>query len=198
MKLSAMAAPLFVAAVLAAGPGMAQKGAPALLPGGNSKDPIGINAAKLDYFDKDQKLVYSGGVVVTQGATQMKATTLTIFLAKGAGGEGETKPAGGAPAASGSSVRRMEAAGPVTIASKDQIGTGDALVYDKTENKVYINGNAVLSQGPNVTKGDQLVYDLTTSQAVVRGHVESVFTPGSGGDLPGADPGKKPGKKPKP
>ena len=44
-----------------AGVAQAQKGGtPALLPGGNSKDPISINAAKLDFFDKEQKLVYSG------------------------------------------------------------------------------------------------------------------------------------------
>ncbi|MGH6831013.1 MAG: organic solvent tolerance protein OstA, partial [Methylocella sp.] len=31
----------------------------AILPGGNSKDPVNIAAAKLDYFDKEQKLVYT-------------------------------------------------------------------------------------------------------------------------------------------
>ena len=173
----------------------AQKGVPSLLPGGSSKEPVGITAGKLDYYDKEQKLVYSGGVVATQNPTQMKATTLTIFLAKQ--GDGEAAPKGGAPSASGSSVRRMEATGPVTITSKDQVGTGDNLVYDKPENKVYLIGHAVLSQGANITRGDKLIYDLTTSQAKVEGHVESVFTPGSGAD-PAAPDGGKPPKKPKP
>ena len=80
-------------------------------------------------------------------------------------------------------MRRMEAQGPVTVVSKDQIGTGDSGVYDKAENKVILTGHVTLSQGANVTKGERLVYDLGTKQAVVLGgtgaggRVRSVFTP---------------------
>lgn len=187
---------LLVALVEAGAAGaQAPKGEASFILGGNSKEPININAQKLDYFDKEQKLVYSGGVSVTRGETHMKASTMTIFLLKGGDAAGGEKPAAGAPSANSNSVRRMEAAGPVTIASKDQVGTGDNLVYDKAENKVYLNGHAVLSQGPNITKGDTLIYDLNTSQARVTGHVESVFTPGSAD--PAGDAGKKPPKKPK-
>jgi lipopolysaccharide export system protein LptA len=74
----------------------------------------------------------------------------------------------------------MEAAGPVTIVSKDQIGTGDSGVYEKSENKVYLIGNVTLTQGPNVTKGDKLTYDLNTKQAAVTGRVRSMFLPSGG------------------
>ncbi|HET6378790.1 MAG TPA: LptA/OstA family protein [Methylocella sp.] len=140
-----------------------------ILPGGNSNDPISIDAAKLDYFDKEQKLVYSGNVVATQGESKLRAGTLVIYLAP--------KSAGNSPASGASQVRRMEAAGPVTIVSKDQVGTGDSGVYDRSDNKVYLIGNVVLTQGPNVTKGDKLTYDLSTSQAAVTGHVRSMFLP---------------------
>ena len=43
-----------------------------VLPGGNSRAPISINAEKLDYFDKEQKLVYTGSVVATQGESTLK------------------------------------------------------------------------------------------------------------------------------
>ena len=72
----------------------------------------------------------------------------------------------GAPTG-GSSVKHMEADGPVTLISKDQVGTGDHATYDKAENKVYLNGNVTLSQGTNVTQGDRLIYDLTNGQAQV-------------------------------
>ncbi|MCI0468116.1 MAG: organic solvent tolerance protein OstA, partial [Beijerinckiaceae bacterium] len=92
----------------------------AILPGSGSSEPVNIDAAKLDYFDKEQKLVYSGNVVATQGGSKLQAGTLVIYLApKNAG------PAAGAPSSS-SRVRRMEAAGPVTILSNGQIGTGDS------------------------------------------------------------------------
>jgi ABC-type branched-subunit amino acid transport system ATPase component len=45
----------------------------------------------------------------------------------------------------------------VTITSKDQVGTGDRGVYEKSESKVYLYGNVTLSEGTNVTRGDRLV-----------------------------------------
>src|ERR1700730_11220685 len=144
----------------------------AILPGGNSKDPVNIAAAKLDYFDKEQKLVYTGNVIATQGEGKLQAGKLVIFLAPK-----NANTAAGAPSSS-SQVRRMEAAGPVTILSKDQIGTGDSGIYERSENKVYLIGNVTLTQGANVTKGDKLIYDLTTKQAIVTGgRVRSLFLP---------------------
>ncbi len=163
---------------LAVFPALAEKprsGSSALLPGGNSKDPINIDAAKLDYFDKEQKLVYTGNVVATQGESKLQAGTLVIYMTPK-----EATAAAGVPSSSSSQVRRMEAVGPVTIVSKDQIGTGDSGIYEKSENKVYLIGNVTLTQGPNVTKGDKLIYDLTTNQAAVTGRVRSMFLPSGG------------------
>jgi lipopolysaccharide export system protein LptA len=144
----------------------------AVLPGGSSKDPVNIDAAKLDYFDKEQKLVYTGNVIATQGEGKLQAGKLVIFLAPK-----NAETSAGAPSSS-SQVRRMEAAGPVTLLSKDQIGIGDSGIYERSENKVYLIGNVTLTQGANVTKGDKLIYDLTTKQAVVTGgRVRSLFLP---------------------
>lgn len=153
-----------------------------LLPGGNARAPITVDAEKLDYFDKEQKLVYTGAVVAKQGDATLKSTALTIFLAAAPGQAGQ--PAEGASAGIGgnSQVSRMEAAGPVTMVSKDQVGTGDRGVYDKSENKVYLYGNVSLTQGANVIKGQKdsrLVYDLDSGRAQVMGGVSSLFTPGS-------------------
>jgi lipopolysaccharide export system protein LptA len=153
-----------------------------ILPGGNSKDPVNIAAAKLDYFDKEQKLVYTGNVVATQGGSELRTGTLVIFLTP----KDALAPAG-VPSSS-SQIRRLEAAGPVTIVSKDQIGTGDSGVYEKSENKIYLIGNVTLTQGPNVTKGDKLIYDLNTNQAAVTGRVRSMFLP-SGGTGDAKEPG---------
>lgn len=169
----------------------AQKAQPtAVLPGGNSKEPINIDAAKLDYFDKEQKLVYTGNVVATQGQSKLKASALVLYLT-----QKDANAQSGAPSSS-SELRRMEASGPVTVISKDQVGTGDSGIYEKSENKVYLIGNVTLTQGPNVTKGDKLIYDLTTSQAVVTGRVKSMFIPSGGtheggGDSAGGAGGKK-------
>jgi lipopolysaccharide export system protein LptA len=141
-----------------------------------NKDRINISASKLDYYDKEQKLIYTGNVVAVRGDTTLKTPLLVIFLDPKKSGA----PAG--PPSSTSQMRRMEATGPVTLISKDQIATGDSGIYEKTANKVYLDGNVSLTQGPNVTKGDHIVYDVNTHQAVVTGHVRSMFLPNSESD----------------
>ena len=149
-----------------------------ILPGATAKDPLNIDAGKLDYFDKEQKLIYSGSVIVVNGPSTLKASKLTILLDNNAKGG---NAAGGAT--SNDRVKHIEADGPVTLVSKDQIGTGDHGTYDRGENKVYLIGNVTLSQGDNVTKGEKLVYDVPTGQAAVvgsaaaGGRVKSIFTP---------------------
>src|ERR1700748_332453 len=58
------------------------KEAPAKSAGGKAKkDPsINIEAGKLDYFDKEQKLVYTGDVVAVQGDTTLKTPLLVVYL----------------------------------------------------------------------------------------------------------------------
>jgi lipopolysaccharide export system protein LptA len=156
--------------------GQAARSGGAVLPGGNSKQPINIQATKLDYFDKEQKLIYTGNVLAVQGDSKLKCSVLVIYLPPKAEGQASTP-------SSSSQVRRMEAAGPVTMVSKDQVGTGNSGVYDKMSDTVVLTGDVTLSQGPNVTKGDQLVYDLKTGQAKVTGkHVVSVFLPSNADD----------------
>ncbi len=175
MRRHGICALALTAALLLALPtaGLAQKSnTGAILPGGNSGKPINIEAVKLDYFDKEQKLIYTGNVVATQGDSTLHSSVLTIFLAP--------KNSAGAGAGGTNQVQRMYATGPVTMTQRDQIGTGDNAVYNRLTNSVVMTGNVTLSQGPNVTKGDKLTYDLKTGQAVVTGRVKSMFIPGSG------------------
>ncbi|MBM3626083.1 MAG: organic solvent tolerance protein OstA, partial [Alphaproteobacteria bacterium] len=133
-----------------------------------------IDAGKLDYFEKEQKLIYSGSVIVTNGPSTLKATRLIIFLE----GKGDQ-----AAATTNDRVKHIDVEGPVTLVSKDQIGTGDRGSYEKSENKVYLIGNVTLTQGENIVKGDKLVYDVTTGMATVQGgaaqggRVRSTFMP---------------------
>ena len=110
MRRLALAAAL-LAAVASGAAAQKGKGQGAVLPGGNSGKPVNIEAVKLDYFDKEQKLIYTGSVVATQGDAKLKASVLTIFLAP--------KGTGGAAATSSSQVQRMLATGPITMLQRD-------------------------------------------------------------------------------
>lgn len=176
----------FGLAVLIANAALAQRAGP-VLPGGNSKSPVNVDAAKLEYFDKEQKAVYSGGVVARQGEATMRASTLTVIFERDpAGGEGSNASSGGGGAgagATGNQVKRIEATGPVTVVEKERVGTGDRGIYERAENKVYLIGNPTLSECGNVVKGDKdsrLIYDLTNNRAQITGRVSSTFVPGGG------------------
>jgi lipopolysaccharide export system protein LptA len=187
----ALALALAGAALLAgASEAIAQKerAATPLLPGGDAHAPVSVNADKLEYFNKEQKAVYSGHVFARQGDGSLRSSTLTIFFV--GANQGAPGTAAGAGAPGGSQVTRMEAAGPVTIVQKDQVGVGDSATYQRAANEVILIGNVSLTQGPDVVKGDRLVYDLKTGQAQVLGRVSSLFIPGNSG--PGASETKSP------
>jgi lipopolysaccharide export system protein LptA len=183
-----------------AAPNKPMQGSP-LLPGGNSKEPISIEADKLVYFDKEQKAIYSGNVVAIQGDTRLTCSIMTVHMTKTAAagapaaGAPAVKVANAGPAASAesSSVSHLDCAGPVTVLSKTQTATGDSAVYDKPQNKIWIFGHVTLSDRGNVTKGDKLTYDLTSGQATVdtggtSGRVKGLFLPGSSDDAAAAKP----------
>ena len=179
------------------GPAAAAAGAPAadngaLLPGGNSKEPISIEADKLVYSEQESRAIYSGNVVAIQGLTKLTCATMTLLLNKQTPATpAPVKPATPTPspeasAASSGQVRHMECDGPVTIVSKTQTATGNHLSYDQPERKVYMTGNVSFSDGPNVTKGDKLTYDLASGHATVESgsakgktRVQSQLIPGS-------------------
>lgn len=174
-----------------------------ILPGTSSKEPISIDADKLVYFDKEQKAIYSGNVVVIQGDTKMTCSVMTVYLDRSpaqspspspspasATADGQGAPADTQAPSQNSGIKRLEAAGPVTVVSKTQVATGDNGIYDKGQDKVFLNGHVTLSDGQNVTKGDKLIYDLKSGQATIdtnggkTARVHGQFTPSNNGAEP--------------
>lgn len=166
--------------------------------GGNSKDPIKIDADRLDVFDREKRAVFQGNVVAVQGETTIRCASMTVYYEQGAAGGAAARPATPQPAAAPASggenaVKKVDCTGPVTVVSKDQVATGDTAVFDRVSNIVTLTGNATISQGPNVTRGEKVVYNLNTSIANVEGgRVRALFVPGSdaqAGDAKPATPG---------
>lgn len=155
---------------------------------GNSKDPIKIDADRLEIFDKEQRAIFSGNVVAVQGDTTMRCSRLIVHYDQSAtrgganqSGSGQQQAAaGGTPAEN--NITKLECAGPVTIVSKDQTATGDLATFDRQANRVFLTGKVALSQGQNVQQCDRIVYDLNTSiarcEAKPGGRVQGVFVPG--------------------
>jgi lipopolysaccharide export system protein LptA len=180
--------------------------------GGDSKEPIKIDADKLDVLDKENKAVFSGNVVAVQGETTVRCTVMTV-LYEGRGGPGGTAgrpatpaPAPAAPAAAGasgqgndSSIKRILCKGPVTVVSKTQAATSDNAEFDRANNVVIMTGNVALNDGPNVTRGEKLIYNTETGIANVQGgRVQGLFVPNAAdaNKTEAGKPGAKPAPKP--
>lgn len=172
--------------------------------GGDSKEPIKIDADKLDVLDKENRAVFSGNVVAVQGETTVRCTVMTVFY-EGRGGQGAgAKPAPPTPAAApgqgnDSSIKRIECKGPVTVVSKTQAATSDNAVFDRSTNTVIMTGNVALNDGPNITRGEKLTYNTVTGIANVEtnkgGRVQGFFVPNAA-DANKGTPGAKPATPP--
>ena len=172
--------------------------------GGDSKEPIKIDADKLDVLDKENRAVFSGNVVAVQGETTVRCTVMTVFY-EGRGGQGAgAKPATPTPEAApgqgnDSSIKRIECKGPVTVVSKTQAATSDNAVFDRSTNTVIMTGNVALNDGPNITRGEKLTYNTVTGIANVEtnkgGRVQGFFVPNAA-DANKGTPGAKPATPP--
>ena len=199
-----------LAACLAlAGPALAEKPAKKDSPfgniGGGGKDPIKIDADRLDVFDRENRAVFVGNVVAVQGESTIRCSTMTVYYKRGKDGAGkssaskdaEAKTADGdeAPAPknpSDNGIQKVDCAGPVTVVQKDQVATGDHAVFDQDAKRIVLTGNVVLSQCQNVTRGQRLVYDMGTGRAnmdpVAGGRVSALFVPGDKADAKDGKP----------
>jgi lipopolysaccharide export system protein LptA len=163
---------------------------------GASKEPIKIDADRLDVFDKEGKAVFAGNVVAVQGDSTMNCTQMTVFYEQ-QNRQGGQASSPGPQSADDSSIKKIDCQGPVTIVSKTQVATGNNASFDRVSNKIFLTGNAALSDGPNVTRGERVVYDINTGVANVEtkpgGRVRALFVPGSCGPAPtGAGASAKP------
>ncbi|MGV7031711.1 LptA/OstA family protein [Methylobacterium symbioticum] len=184
---SALLGLLLLAAPALAAPAAQKEGSPFGAIGGG-KEPIKIDADRLDVFDRENKAVFAGNVVAVQGDSTIRCSTMTVHYKRGKEKDGAAdKPAEAKPE---NGIQKVECAGPVTVVQKDQVATGDSAVFDQAAKRIVLTGNVVLSQCQNVTRGQRLVYDMNTGRAnmdpVAGGRVSAMFVPGEKTEAKGA------------
>lgn len=190
--LSAIVSATLAAGLILGGPALAEKPARKDSPfgniGGGGKDPIKIDADRLDVFDRENRAVFAGNVVAVQGDSTIRCSTMTVTYKRGKDTPGKDAKADAAGEASAprnpaeNGIQKVECAGPVTVVQKDQVATGEHAVFDQDAKRIVLTGNVVLSQCQNVTRGQRLVYDMNTGRAnmdpVAGGRVSALFVPG--------------------
>lgn len=172
----------FLSLLLPAAPAAYAQGGP--LEGHDSRQPLTIEADRLDVHQQEQQAIFSGHVVVVQGGVTMKADRMRVYYK--AGGEDKHSAAAASNAGMGRSISRIDAQGSVLLYTADETAQGEEGVYLVPEETIYLNRKVVLTKGSNVLKGDRMVYNMKTGQSRMMsaheqgdtGRVRALFVPG--------------------
>jgi lipopolysaccharide export system protein LptA len=140
----------------------------------NSKEPIQIEADRLEVIDAAGTALFEGNVAVVQGTTLLKTKKLKVYYNREASGD-----------TPGGNVSKIEATGKVAVRSGDQQATADTAIVDMKNQVATLSGNVTVSQGANILTGCNLVINMATNAANLTpcknasGRVKMLFTPSS-------------------
>ncbi|WP_395329891.1 LptA/OstA family protein [Novosphingobium sp. BL-8H] len=147
---TAVALPVVGLAILAASQ---QLGAQALS-GHDSNAPVDFGADRIEMQDKQNRVVLTGNVDITQTDLRMRAARTVIDLAN----------------AKQLQVNRITASGSVVVTRQDQTATGDTAIYDLNQRIITMVGNATLKRaGGDTLRGGRFVIDLKSGVSSASG-----------------------------
>lgn len=134
----------------------------------DSSAPIDFASDHFELQDRQNRVLLTGNVRITQAAMTLTAARTTVTYT------GQITD--GSP-----SVSRLDASGGVTVTRPDQSARGQYAVYDLNRRVITMIGGVTLRQGPNVIQGARLSINLDSGRATIDGSgVGGSATPGSG------------------
>lgn len=153
----ALGVPVAGLALFAAGQ---QLGAQAIS-GHNSNAPVDFGADRIELQDKQNRVVLTGNVDITQADLRLRGARTVIDFTKG----DQTQ------------VQRITASGNVVVTRQDQVATGDTAIYDFNQRIITMVGNASLKRGGGDTlRGGRFVMDLKSGvSSASGGRVKGTF-----------------------
>lgn len=125
--------------------------------GFDSNQPVDIDADRIELQDRQDRVVFSGNVNITQGDLHLKAGRTTIAFTDQGGLE----------------IQRVDATGGVTVTRGGERASGDAAVYDFNRRLIVLSGNVSLNRGVDKIDGGRLVIDLASGVSSIDGKSEA-------------------------
>lgn len=140
----------------------------------NSDAPVDYAADRIELQDRENRVVLSGNVDITQGGLRLRAARTTVAFTD----EGSLK------------IQRIDATGGVLVTRGDESARGEVAVYDFNRRIITMAGNVALRRGNSTLNGGRLVIDLNTGVSSVDGRASggssgTGATTGSGGRVSG-------------
>lgn len=140
--------------------------------GHNSRAPIDVNAGRFELQERQDRAVFSGGVIVTQAGLRVSSDRMTLLYSN----------------ASGVDVNRIIATGGVTVTRGTERAQGDNAIYDLDRRIITMAGNVRINRAADRLSGGRLVIDLNSGVSSVDGSASggsSPVTSESGGRVRG-------------
>lgn len=122
--------------------------------------PVQVTADKLSVNQDDGKAVFTGNVVVTQGAMTLQAATVRIEYS-----------------ADKKSIAHMYADGGVKLASETDAASAQSAEYAPETGDLLLTGDVLMTQGAAAMSGQKLKLSLKTGLGTMEGRVTTTFTP---------------------
>ena len=123
------------------------------LKGHDSDAPVDVNADRIEVQDRADRAMFVGNVHVRQAELTLDTQRLTVAYSSNGGVQ----------------IRRLDAAGGVTVHSPSETAKGDFGIYDLDRKLITLIGNVQLNRDQNQVNGARLVIDLDSGRAVVDG-----------------------------
>jgi lipopolysaccharide export system protein LptA len=129
-----------------------------------SDEPMEITSSKMEAYNENKLIVFSGNAMVKQGNTVLKSDKLLLYYKKEPDKKEkvrtvETEKSG--------DLEKVEAKGNVSLTQGQRIATGDEAIYLRDSGKLILTGNAMLREGKNSIKGDRVVVFINENRGVV-------------------------------
>jgi lipopolysaccharide export system protein LptA len=121
--------------------------------GFNSNQPVNYAADRIELQDRQNRVVLSGDVVITQGDLRLTAGRTTVAYT-----DTDTLR-----------IQRIDATGGVTVTRGGERAQGAAGVYDFNRRVIVLSGGVALRRGTDTLNGGRLTIDLDTGLASVDG-----------------------------
>lgn len=134
----------------------------------NTRAPVSFDAGAIDFDDRANRVVLTGGVTVEQaGLTVRSQRMLANYTDAGS-----------------LDINRITATGGVVVTRGNERASGDVAVYDFNRRIITMAGNVQLRRGGDTLSGGRLVIDLRSGLSTVDGN-SGRGSEGSGGRVTG-------------
>ncbi len=130
----------------------------------SSRSPIEIASDVLEANQKENVVTFSGNVIAKQEEMTIHTNKLVVNY------DPETKK-----------ISEIQAIGNVKVVMGDRRATGQKAIFYQNENKLILEGDAVIREGDNVIRGERVIYYMDEERSVVEpskgGRVTTTISP---------------------